>query len=43
MSFESYNQPGSYIGKLFGITALVKEAKLTTKVAKEDATFLEEH
>jgi hypothetical protein len=43
IAFESYAQPGSYIGKKFGIMALVKLAEMTTAAAREDATFLEEH
>lgn len=43
ISFESYNHPGSFIGRKFGILALVNQTALTTKIAKEDATFLEEH
>jgi GH43 family beta-xylosidase len=43
IAFESYNQPSSFIGKKFGILALVKLTELTTPAAREDATFLEEH
>jgi hypothetical protein len=43
IAFESYTQPGSYIGKKFGIMALVKLTEMTTAAAREDATFLEEH
>jgi len=42
ISFESYARPGSYIGKKFGVMALVALNEITTDVAREDATFLEE-
>jgi hypothetical protein len=35
IAFESYAQPGSYIGKKFGIMALVKLTEMTTAAARE--------
>jgi hypothetical protein len=42
MSFESYNQTGMYIGRQFGILALVAVTDTTPLAALEDATFIEE-
>ena len=38
-SFESYSQPGKYIGQQFGVMALVDQAAITTNRARADATF----
>ncbi|HEX2623201.1 MAG TPA: family 43 glycosylhydrolase, partial [Phototrophicaceae bacterium] len=43
ISFEAYNQPNTYIGKKFGVMALVELNDSLNKGAREDATFLEEH
>ncbi len=43
ISFESYNQPGMYIGRQFGILALVGLTEASPRTALEDATFLEEN
>jgi hypothetical protein len=41
ITFESYNLPGRYIGRMFGVSALFEITESTTDVAREDATFLE--
>jgi hypothetical protein len=43
ISFESYNQPGMYIGRQFGTTALVELTETSSQTPLEDATFFEEH
>jgi hypothetical protein len=42
ISFESVNQPGMYIGRQFGISALVAVTDTTPLTVLEDATFIEE-
>jgi len=42
ISFEAYNQPGYYIGRQFGISALVENTDQLTDRMREDATFLRE-
>jgi hypothetical protein len=42
VSFESYAQPGKYMGRMFGVMALVDLASITSDSARADATFLEE-
>lgn len=42
ISFESYNQPGMYIGRQFGTLALVALTDESPLAAREDATFIEE-
>jgi GH43 family beta-xylosidase len=42
ISFESHNQPGMYIGRQFGILALVTLTEASPLAAREDATFREE-
>lgn len=41
ISLESYNTPGRYIGRMFGVSALVEITGATSPAALEDATFLE--
>ena len=41
ISLESYNAPGRYIGRMFGVTALFAPTESSSRVALEDATFLE--
>jgi hypothetical protein len=43
ISFESYNQPGRYLGRQFGIMALVELTESSPRTALEAATFLEEN
>ena len=43
ISFESYNQPGMYLGRQFGTLALVALTESSPRAALEDATFIEEH
>lgn len=43
VSLESYNQPGMYIGRQFGILALVTLTDESPLAAREDATFIEEN
>lgn len=42
ISFESYNETGKYIGRQFGVLALVELTDTSPLAAREDATFLEE-
>ncbi len=42
ISFESYDHPGSYIGRRLGITALIQLTDTTTHLMREDATFAPE-
>jgi hypothetical protein len=42
ISFESYNQPGMYLGRQFGIMALVELTETSPTAMIEDATFIEE-
>jgi GH43 family beta-xylosidase len=42
ISFESFDKANHYLGKRFGITALMELTNSTTDLEREDATFLEE-
>ncbi len=42
ISFESYNQPGMYLGRQFGVMALVALNEASPLTMLEDATFFEE-
>lgn len=42
ISFESWNRAGSYIGRQFGVMALIEFTDSTSDAAREDATFFEE-
>ncbi len=42
ISIESYNQPGMYIGRIFGTVGLVALTDESPLAAREDATFIEE-
>jgi hypothetical protein len=39
ISIESYSVPGSYIGQMFGVMALVPITDTSPTRAREDATF----
>ena len=42
ISFEAYSRSGSYIGRMFGVLALIEPNDSTAERALADATFLEE-
>jgi len=42
ISFEAYNMPGFFIGKRFGVMALIENNGTLTDAMREEATFLEE-
>ena len=39
ISLESYALPGHFIGKRFGITALIEEASMKNDLERKNATF----
>jgi GH43 family beta-xylosidase len=43
VSFESYDQPGRYIGQMMGVMALVEITDASPQRMREDATFALEH
>jgi len=42
ISLEAFDQPGRFIGKQFGIMALVAITENSTQIMREDATFIQE-